>query len=396
VTRLVVVNHFPVLPARGGGQLAVAGLTAALAATWPTELVWTERRGAAPHAVDLGGVRVTASAVPLRWLQRHAARWLRRWLGRVDTDIGTLLFAGGQRALAARLDAAVQDGDILLLAHPWLWPAVERVLAKRRVRFVYDAHNVEHRLKGELYPANPVSRRIVEHVRRTEAAVVQRADLVLACTEGDAALLAPGVRERVHVGSKGIAPSAAADAMAVVRQARGPVRVALFVGSEHGPNNAAARWIIETLAPAVPGWRFDIAGACGPAAGVAPGTPNVRVLGRVDDLGPLLAEAGVALNPMTGGSGINMKLFEYLQAGLPVVSTAFGARGFESLADTGIVQADLGGFAAALEALTTERARWQALAAAGPACVRAHFAWPVVAAGVRARIEALPAAGAGR
>ena len=49
------------------------------------------------------------------------------------------------------------------------------------------------------------------------------------------------------------------------------------------------------LAPACPDWRFDIAGACGPAAGAAPG-PNVRVLGHVQDLDALLAGAGVALH----------------------------------------------------------------------------------------------------
>lgn len=388
MTRLVVVNHFPVLPARGGGQLAVAGLTGALAAYWPTDLVWSERRHAGSQTVEVQGRPVQATAVPIRWLQRHAARWLRRALGRVDTDVGSLLFCAGDRALAATLESTLHDGDILMLCHPWLWPAVERVLARRRVRFVFDAHNVEHLLKQQTAPDNAVARWVVERIRRAEAAAVARADLVLACTEADAAALAGERSERVLVGSKGIAASAAADAMAAARSGRTPPRHALFVGSEHGPNNDAARWIVETLAPACPDWQFDIAGACGPASGARPRTPNVQILGRVDDMARLLAGAGVSLNPMAGGSGINMKVFEALQCGLPVLATPIGARGFETLHDTGIVVAERSGFAAALATLARDPAAWQALSAAGPACVRAHFDWAVIAARVHARLEA--------
>jgi hypothetical protein len=40
----------------------------------------------------------------------------------------------------------------------------------------------------------------------------------------------------------------------------------------------------------------------------------------------------VALNPVTTGSGSNMKVLRYLTCGLPVLSTPFGMRGFEDLA----------------------------------------------------------------
>jgi glycosyltransferase involved in cell wall biosynthesis len=168
----------------------------------------------------------------------------------------------------------------------------------------------------------------------------------------------------------------------------GPPRVAVFVGSKHIPNDQAARWIIETLAPACPLWRFDIAGSCGPAAGVPPG-PNVRVLGHVADLGALLAEAGVALNPIILGSGVNMKLFEYLQHGLPVLSTPFGTRGLEGGDRHGIVISELDGFAAALEALAGDAPRALALGRDGAAWIRQRFTWPMIGQRLRTELQSL-------
>jgi glycosyltransferase involved in cell wall biosynthesis len=398
VTRLFVLNHYPVLrvrnrpPPRGGGQQAVSGMTAALAAYWPTELIWTEHKTEASESVQVHGQTVTATVVPNRWLQRRVGRWLRRCLGVADPEVASMLCCGGNRRLVGYLEAACQDGDVVLLAHPWLWPAAQKVRAKRRVLMVYDAHNVEHRLKREVYGTTTCGNWVVDRVQRLEGDLVAGADLTLACTRGDAdalAALAGVTQERFLVGSKGIASSRVADAIAQARLARACNRVALFVGADHPPNNEAARWIIETLAPSRPDWHFTIAGGCGPKAGVAPHTANVSVLGIVDDLHEVMAEADVALNPITMGSGINMKLFEYQQCGLPVLSTPFGARGFEEIAGTGIVLAERELFAAELDAMAADHERQRRLGIAGMACIRENFGWTTIGRRVHARIESL-------
>ena len=57
---------------------------------------------------------------------------------------------------------------------------------------------------------------------------------------------------------------------------------------------------------------------------------NVVLHGRVSDAEKqrLFAQAALALNPMKVGSGSNLKLVDYLAAGLPVLSSTVGARGF--------------------------------------------------------------------
>lgn len=380
MTRAFVINHYPVLPPANGGQHTVHAMTRELALAWPTQLVWTERKTDVQRTVDEGDRRYELRVVPNRWLQRKVVRWLRPAFGAIEADFGSQFFSGGNRRLVEHLLSASSDGDVFMLCHPWLWPALREVLARRRATLIYDAHNVEYVLKQQSLKPGAISRWAVDRLRQLEAELVQRADLVLACTPLDARSLADlsgRPLSQFLVGLRGVQPSPKADAVAAARPGRTPPRVAVFIGSKHIPNDLAARWIIETLAPACPGWRFDIAGACGPAAGVAPG-PNVRVLGHVQDLQGLLAEAGVALNPITLGSGVNMKLFEYLQHGLPVISTAFGTRGLESDTRRGIVGAELPAFAAALEALAAEPDRALAMGQEGAAWVHANHTWPAV------------------
>lgn len=58
---------------------------------------------------------------------------------------------------------------------------------------------------------------------------------------------------------------------------------------------------------------------------------NVILLGRISDeeKQELYRLADVALNPMTSGSGTNIKMLDYMAAGLPVISTPVGARGLD-------------------------------------------------------------------
>ena len=78
--------------------------------------------------------------------------------------------------------------------------------------------------------------------------------------------------------------------------------------------------------------------------------PRVRNLGYVEDLKPLYAAADIGLNPVTYGSGTSVKVIEYLAAGLRVVSTAAGMRGYEQLRER-IHKTELADFAAVITTL---------------------------------------------
>jgi hypothetical protein len=71
--------------------------------------------------------------------------------------------------------------------------------------------------------------------------------------------------------------------------------------------------------PSLPGVGFDLVGDLAGQLGHRSLPANVRLHGRVSDVKKqwLFAQAALALNPMKVGSGSNLKLVDYLAAGLP-------------------------------------------------------------------------------
>jgi succinoglycan biosynthesis protein ExoO len=105
--------------------------------------------------------------------------------------------------------------------------------------------------------------------------------------------------------------------------------VALFVGSENGPNRDGLDWLLSTVWPLVharrPDARLRVVGAIGVAERAWP--EGVEGVGFVDDLGVEYAQAAVALTPLRYGSGVKIKLVEALAHATPSVSTSVGAEG---------------------------------------------------------------------
>lgn len=81
--------------------------------------------------------------------------------------------------------------------------------------------------------------------------------------------------------------------------------------------------------------------------------------GPVPEVPPYFAAADAGLNPITRGSGSNVKLFEYLAARLPVVSTMFGVRGTELEPGRDFLPYEPGQLKAALASFLASRGRAQ-------------------------------------
>jgi glycosyltransferase involved in cell wall biosynthesis len=236
---------------------------------------------------------------------------------------------------------------------PWM----ERVPAG--VKTVYGGHNVDADFGAErMSRAAPFRRRAAARIGALERRAVRASDLVLACTEQDVARFSGlyGDARRYEV-----VPNGFDDALLGFdrerlraeqrnRMSAGPDElVMLFVGGGADHNHRAVRFLEEDVLPAVKQpVRLIVAGKAGEA--VSAGSRAVTAIGYVEDMRPLLAAADVGVNPVAYGSGSNLKVAEYLAAGLPVVTTQVGSRGFERWADRMRI-VELGEFPRALESL---------------------------------------------
>ena len=210
-----------------------------------------------------------------------------------------------------------------------------------KARIVLEQHNVESDFFGQFADKKRgILRRVarLEHTLATkyECAQLKTADHVVAISEEDAerfremsggrtATLVPQLVERR--GSESFAPT------------EGTV---LYVGNlGWHPNVAGLDWFFREVWPSLhrkypkvtmrvcgSGLRKDGSGRpVVPALWKEQESKGVTVVGFVDDLAPEYARAAALAAPVVGGSGVRIKLLEGMAYGVPVVTTADGAKG---------------------------------------------------------------------
>jgi len=213
-----------------------------------------------------------------------------------------------------RLKALTKGSNIIIFEGPWQYPLIRDQLNGKLV--VYDAHNVEFLLRsGNIYR---------DECKKIEGELLARADMVLSVTRRDMKSFIEiyGVDEKklFYVPletDKSPIPWQGEDSKSIV-----------FIGSVYASNNYALDRIQE-IASKNPEFIFEIIGSAKPTRGSK--LKNMVFHGVVDDAkkSEIMSRCFLALNPVTEGSGRNLKMVDYLAHGLPIISTPIGTRGFE-------------------------------------------------------------------
>ncbi len=192
--------------------------------------------------------------------------------------------------------------------------------------------------------------------RQQEIIGLSKAQVLLAIQEEDANLF----KEMVPQCEVICMPMSAVCHSHTVKQVPGRC---LFVGSYTDHNYYGLQWFLENVWPTViqliPDCSLHV---CGTVCNFIQGTfPNVRFLGRVEDLKPEYGAAEVCLVPLLAGSGLKIKLVEAMSYGRACISTSVGVQGVREIAGKTTLVADTAlDFAAAVHTLLTnpEKRRW--------------------------------------
>jgi glycosyltransferase involved in cell wall biosynthesis len=180
---------------------------------------------------------------------------------------------------------------------------------------------------------------------------------------------------RRHRGANAVhvPPFAFDESLAALSRRPDARRRVLFLGAlDVATNTAALDWLLAgawpTIRDQVPDAALDVVGR-GPSRALRDRlaqVPGVVLHADVPDIHPFLTSAAVAVNPAVAGSGVNIKLVDYLQAGTPVVTTTLGSQGLRLTAGEDLeVQDQPEAFAAAVVALLREPARAERIGATG-------------------------------
>lgn len=236
-------------------------------------------------------------------------------------------------------------------------------------RFVYSSQNNETELKRQLLEWHPLKAELVSEVEHIERLAVERAAATIAVSQEDAESLVKGKQTAgpvIVVRNGAASPIFGDEVVGMQSRVREQVgdRAVVFLGSGHIPNAEAAKFIVEQLAPKCSEVPFHLIGSvCG---SVLHAPRNVHLWGVVDEVtkNAVLQSCALALNPMSTGSGSNVKLADYLGGGLFVVTTEFGQRGYPSSIKQHTVVAPLDKFADAVRAARNEPQNYSAEARA--------------------------------
>jgi len=120
----------------------------------------------------------------------------------------------------------------------------------------------------------------------------------------------------------------------------------------------------------MPGMRFVLAGYGMPTFV----EDNVISLGFVDDLAALIDSVDVAVMPITVGSGVRIKMIDYMSRGVPVVATSESLEGANCRDGIDVVVAETDEeFASAIVGLLTDRNKANYIGENGRKYANEHF-----------------------
>jgi|LakMenEpi03Aug12_release.lakeMendotaPanAssembly.Ray.scaffolds.fasta_scaffold228340_2 hypothetical protein len=220
-----------------------------------------------------------------------------------------------------------QPFDIVIAESPFLWPIAKRVEGKIRV---LSAHNHEVTYHDDFAPWR------VELLKKNEKQAIHEADLVICVSEEDKIIfekLRPG--KVIQTLANGFHKSSLENracrlSNANLKKTWGITdnhRIALYLASDSSHNRRGLEALCHLFCDSEikRRWSLLVLGNIH-LSGSLP--ESIIPCGIQKNLLPFFKGSDVALNPVWSGSGSNVKLIECLGNGLSVLTTPFGARGF--------------------------------------------------------------------
>ena len=334
---LVCTPHMP-YPPRGGGRADIWRRVEALTRLGHSVMLIHQHEADGPRAprpedfeqmdeVLSDRFSFTINRGRLRTVRQLLGLWRLPWAVAKTVPSGEDL-TGIQRAVAGFAP------EMILLEGPWFGELGRRFAAEHDAPIVYRSHNVEHVYRKHQAQASPSLRNRVAlrlttvGLKKYELTMMRRSRLVLDISLDDLEFWREhGVS---HISWLPPLPELALSEPPTERL-QGEV---VFVGGLRFPNNVhGVRWLVDDVLPILQSRHPDIVLT---VVGSTPddalrtdlaANPAVRTFFDVDSVNPYLFGAKVLVNPVSIGSGVQLKMLDMLMTDAPIITRSTGARG---------------------------------------------------------------------
>ena len=335
--KITVTSHFSVFPPRGGGQSRIFNLYRHMTQYFDIEIVSLAHNNECESRKEISK-GLFETVIPKTAVQAEKEWEYEKEVGVPVSDSVLPLVSYLTPKYGHALMKAINDSDIVIASHPYLLYEIEKYRGNRRL--IYEAQDIEYNLKKNIYKDNKTSNKILNTIFKIEQETCKKSNLIMTCSEEDRVALSK--LYDTSLGKFIVVPNGVDcdeiefTSFAQRQQYKKDLGfeeeyIAIFIGSWHPPNIEAVKCILK-IAIELSHIKFLIIGSVCMAIKDIKLPDNVGLMGVVTDQEKKLVYeiADVALNPMVSGSGTNIKMFDYMAAGIPVISTEFGARGIKN------------------------------------------------------------------
>lgn len=331
--KITVTSTFGIFPPLGGGQARIFNLYSHLQ-DYDVEIVSsTSHLEHKFNSIIASGV--SENRIPRTKIHDECHAAIAEKVGIDVTDVAMIKLSGLSEDYGAQLKVSMKDSDIVVASHPYMYNEIKKYLSSSQV-LIYEAHNVEYLMKRKMLNDSIEAKELLEQLYNMEKELCEDAKVILTCLDKDAITLSElyGIsRNKCIIVPNGVDIKKSKYTSIQSRLHKKRVmglknKIGIFMGSWHAPNLEACEKIIEFSHECPNTYIFFLGSQCNYFKNrVLPA--NISLLGVVseEEKNRIFSLADFALNPMISGSGTNLKMLDYMAAGIPVISTQFGTRG---------------------------------------------------------------------
>lgn len=339
--QITAVNHYDVFPFDHGGSLGIRGLYKAMSEWFDVNIITFVTHDPYPEKVKISNhVTVIPIVLPAELTKKQYELYEEYGMGKdtlVDSSPAVMRWYHEYPEIIDRVREISSDSVLVLAEHVFTWKIIKKACPDKHLW--YRANNVEFDYKKTIYETIGSPKDLLDETYEFEKECCMECEKVLTVSqlEADRFMELYGFPEVMRKKFMDIHSGFDTDDLHTVLPGKRAkvsekyLYFGLFIAS-NTPNALEAAKICIEIARECPDIKIFLVGRVKKQLANETNIPeNIEIMGLVSDEEKvyLLQHCDFALNPMENGAGINVKMFEYFAYGIPVITTAYGARGID-------------------------------------------------------------------